>query len=90
MGLPDCRRVAVPNWDTARLLDLVIGQRAMTTLQKIYAGLTIWILVLIVIMLTIGTYRFAMRTNGIRIDCTTHGFSPDATKEQRELCRSAK
>ena len=62
----------------------------MTTLQKIYAGLTIWILVLIVIMLTIGTYRFAMRTNGIRIDCTTHGFSPDATKEQRELCRSAK
>ena len=62
----------------------------MTILQKVYAGLTIWILVLIVIMLTIGTYRFAMRTNGIRIDCTTHSFNPDATKEQRELCRGQK
>ena len=62
----------------------------MTLLEKAFAGLMIWILVLIAIMLTVGTYRFAMRTNGIRIDCTTHGFSPDATKEQRELCRSAK
>lgn len=62
----------------------------MTLLQKVYAGLIVWILVLIVIMLTIGTYRFAMRTNGIRIDCTTHNFNPDATKEQKELCRSTK
>jgi hypothetical protein len=52
--------------------------------------LMIWILVLIAIMLTIGTYRFAAKTNGIRIDCTTHGFNPDATAGQRELCRGQK
>ena len=62
----------------------------MTMLQKIYAGLTIWILGLIVIMLTIGTYRFAMHPTGIKIDCTTHNFNPDATAGQRELCRGKK
>lgn len=62
----------------------------MTLLQKVYAGLIVWILVLIVIMLTIGTYRFAMRTNGIRVDCTTHSFNPDSTKEQKDLCRNGK
>ena len=62
----------------------------MTTIEKIFAGLIIWILVLIAVMLTIGTYRFASKTNGIRVDCTTHAFNPDSTKEQKELCRSMK
>lgn len=59
----------------------------MTTLEKAFAGLMIWILVLIAVLLTIGTYRFAMHPAGIKIDCTTHSFNPDTTKEQRELCR---
>lgn len=62
----------------------------MTLLEKAFAGLMIWILVLIAIMLTIGTYRFATTTRSVRVDCTTHNFNPDATKEQKDLCRSAK
>jgi len=62
----------------------------MTLLEKIYAGLIVWILILIVIMLTIGTYRFATNAHGVRVDCTTHNFNPDATKEQKDLCRNGK
>ena len=62
----------------------------MTLLEKAFAGLMIWILVLIATMLTIGTYRFASKPYGIRVDCTTHNFNPDASKEQKDLCRSGK
>ena len=62
----------------------------MTLIEKTFAGLMIWILALIATMLTIGTYKFATEPRRVRIDCTTHNFNPDATKEQKELCRSTK
>lgn len=62
----------------------------MTLLEKVLAGLMIWVLVLVAIILTIGAYKFAMNPIGIKVDCTTHNFNPDATSGQRELCRKAK
>lgn len=52
--------------------------------------LILWILVAAAIAVTVGVYTYAVKSNPHKVDCTTHNINPDAAKEQRELCRSAK
>ena len=57
-------------------------------IEKIITFLTMWILLVVAIIMTVGIFKFANINSAAKIDCTTYNFNPDSTKDQKSICRS--